>query len=168
MSDNILEAIMSDLSVYYEQKPGYINKQSEALVSEAFYRRKRNNYTWIYVRTKTNDEIINELKEIINYKGSIDGVETEENDAESEQCEKISGDDFVHNVGKFIAEKYIAENDITSNVVTTYDKIIEQINSLELKYDVKQNLILEFQNGNIDILEKYVDKELLNKYKIGK
>lgn len=153
--------VMQKTLSYYQEEYNYQDKSevvkfAKIILSDYFdnkhvYVFSSKNGTRSYVTKRSPEQILDEMSKELNMISKVPGAII------SVYANKIAND-FI--LKKNSAEKY-EENGINS--IT--DMIVGAINRASLNDKQKAYLINEFQNGNVDALERYIPQNLIDEYK---
>ena len=156
--------VMQKMLSYYQEKPDYKKNYGDLdslinftkkILYNYFYRNdlkvfSSKNGTRAYVEQKNPSQILNEIsqeiKMISNVPDAIISV-------------------YANKIAKSWMLKQKDMNPTKNQLNDVIDSIISEINHASLNDNQKKWLLGEFESGNVDALERYVTKDLIDKYK---
>lgn len=154
------EVMQRTLSYYKEkfntQDKNEVAKFAKIILSDYFdnkhvYVFSSKNGTRDYVMKKGPEQILNEMAEELKMISSVPGA------IMSDYANKVAND--------WISKKNNMNGYDENGINSITDMIVSAINKANLNDRQKEYLINEFQNGNVDALERYIPQELIDEYK---
>lgn len=149
--------VMSKTLSYYQEKFNAKDKNevinfAKIILSNYFNSNHINvfsskNGTRAYVSKKTKEQILGEISKELKMVSSVP-------------------DAIISVYANKVATDWMLKENVMNNsdLSLITNEIINKINDANLNDKQKEYLISEFQNGNVDVLQRYVPKELINRY----